>query len=250
VAAVAQTSATGQAATSANANASAGGQEASASSRQTVPAVLTKSVDAKKAKQGDKIEAKAVQDMKGEGGVAIPKGSKLIGHVSEVKAREKGNEDSTLGIAFDSAVLKNGQQVPFHAMIAGVSAPVMAAPGVDMGMDASGTAGPATGPSAAGGPLGGVGNAAGGVVNDAGQAAGRTTGIAGETVGNTAGNMGTTAASATGRNASASMPAMGIPGVTLNASASHQTNGSVFTSNSKNVKLDSGTTLWLRVAKQ
>jgi type IV secretory pathway VirB10-like protein len=37
--------------------------------------------------------------------VVIPKGSRLVGHVTEVKARSKDQATSVVGIAFDRAVL-------------------------------------------------------------------------------------------------------------------------------------------------
>src|SRR6185369_16953901 len=155
------------------------GQTASAASQTTVQAVLTKSIDAKKAKQGDKVEAKTLQDAT-LAGTALPKGTKLIGHVTDAKARAKDGGDSTLAIAFDNAVLKNGQSVPFHAAIVAAAAPVMSAPMPENSMETSGPAAPmgANAPSA-GGPLGGVGNAAGGAVGAAGQTVGGVTRDAG-----------------------------------------------------------------------
>src|SRR5579871_2270608 len=72
-----------------------------------IGAVLTKSVDAKKAKVGDEVEAKTLADVLARGAVAIPKNSKVIGHVTQVKPYAKG-EASALSIQFDHAVLKNG----------------------------------------------------------------------------------------------------------------------------------------------
>src|SRR5439155_2338965 len=83
-------------------------------SGSTINATLTKSVDAKKAKAGDEITAKAQNDVRSGGNVVIPKGAKLIGHVTQAKAREKGESESALGIAFDRAVLKNGQEVALN----------------------------------------------------------------------------------------------------------------------------------------
>jgi hypothetical protein len=45
------------------------------------------------------------------GSVVIPKGSRLVGHVTEVKARSKDQATSVVGIAFDRAVLKNGTEM-------------------------------------------------------------------------------------------------------------------------------------------
>src|SRR5438309_10847552 len=63
-------------------------------------AELSKSIDAKKAKQGDEVVAKAQQAVLSQGKVLIPKGSKIVGHVTQVKPHEKDQPQSELGIAF------------------------------------------------------------------------------------------------------------------------------------------------------
>jgi hypothetical protein len=74
-----------------------------------IPVQLLKTVDAKKAKTGDQVEAKVTQDLKTENGVVImPKDTKVVGHVTEAQARNKEQKESRVGIAFDHAVLKNG----------------------------------------------------------------------------------------------------------------------------------------------
>lgn len=62
---------------------------------------LAKSLDSKKLKQGDEVEAKVAADIHAADGMTIPRGSKVIGHVTEAKARSKGDPESALGIAFD-----------------------------------------------------------------------------------------------------------------------------------------------------
>ncbi len=65
---------------------------------------LRKSLDAKRNKQGDRVEARITQDVKSDGQVFIPKGSKLIGRITQAKARARG--ESALGIVFERAVSK------------------------------------------------------------------------------------------------------------------------------------------------
>lgn len=48
-----------------------------------IPAALSKSVDAKKAKPGDKIEARITMDLLCNGKVVTPRDTKVIGHVTE-----------------------------------------------------------------------------------------------------------------------------------------------------------------------
>ena len=246
------TSATGQANSATSATAGAAGQTATANgqAQQTLQAELTKSIDAKKAKTGDKVEAKTIGAFKGAGDVNIPKGSKLIGHVTDVKARAKGSEESALGIAFDNAVLKSGRTVPLHALIMAAAAPrPVAPPTADSGMDSASNAGASAPAGSAGGPLGHVGNTVGGVAGSAGNAVG---GVASQTTG-AVGAMGSDVGSTLGTRNTAGLNAgnvAGLPGVSLSAQASNQTNGSVFRSSSQNIKLDSGTTLLLKVATE
>src|SRR5690349_4298413 len=144
----------------------------------TILATLSKSVDAKKAKQGDEITARAAQNVVSNGSVVIPRGSKLIGHVTDAKAREKGQNESSLGIAFDKVVLKNGQEVPLQASIRAISAApnnnAANSPMPDMGGAGVDTAGPANGGmngdmgSRNGAPIGGPSNSTGSTVGTPG----------------------------------------------------------------------------------
>src|SRR5450755_1828943 len=71
-----------------------------------ISAELSKPVDVKKAKVGDKVEARSVVDVLSNGQVLIPKGSKIIGHVSGDKPRSRDSQDSTVGIVFDTLSIK------------------------------------------------------------------------------------------------------------------------------------------------
>src|SRR5258708_22072880 len=189
-----QSQASGSAAqqTSASADKS-GAQAASASQVQagsTVQAELVKPLDANKNKVGDEVVAKTTHDVKSGGRLIVPKGSKLIGHVTEVKAHSKDQATSELGIAFDHAVLKNGTEMPLTLGIQAIGRSQASASGIeDDSMMTSGAAG-AVGsssarPSGGGGMLGGVRSTAGGVGNTAGGTAGtagNTTGAAGGAV--------------------------------------------------------------------
>jgi hypothetical protein len=246
------TSASGQASTATSATAGVAGQAASANgqAQQTLQAELTKSIDAKKAKTGDKVEAKTIGAFKGAGDVNIPKGSKLIGHVTDAKPHAKGSEESTLGIVFDNAVLKGGQTVPLHALIMAAAAPrPVAVPSPDSGMDSGSNTGPSAPAGSSGGPLGRVGNTVGGVTGGVGNDVG---GIASQTTG-AVGGMGNDVGSTLGTQNTAGLnggKVAGLPGVSLSSQGSNQTSGSVFRSSSQNVKLESGTTLLLKVATE
>ena len=246
----------------ANANAS-GGNENSASvngasvntstagslaAGTTIPATLSKPVDARKAKSGDQVMAKTTQDVRSDSGVVIPRGSRLVGHVTDAKARAKGDSESALGIAFDHAVLRNGQEIPLNASIKALAASAnnaSASMGDDtlggsssssLGSDVSGA--PAS--RGGGGLLGGAGNAVGGAASGVGNTAANVGASAGGAV------SGTTRGAA-GQLTSQSQGVIGLNGLSLNSAASNSTSGSVITSTGKNVKLDSGTQMLLQV---
>ena len=100
------------------------GASGALSSGTTLQAELTKSIDAKKAKPGDEVTAKLTQDVKADGKVVLHKGSKLVGHVTEAQAKTKENSESKLGVVFDKAVLKGGEEMAFNGAIQALAAPV------------------------------------------------------------------------------------------------------------------------------
>src|SRR5712671_2876648 len=184
----AQASGSGSASTSANANAgkgstgisngssSASSSQANVASGTKIDAMLANSLDAKKSKPGDKVEARTTQDVKQDGKVVMKKGTRLTGHVTQAQARESGQSQSQLGILFDHAVLSNGEEVPFNATVQALAAAesaTSATSGADDMMASGGGMGAVSGTSRGGGGLvGGVASTAGGtagtVVNTAG----------------------------------------------------------------------------------
>jgi hypothetical protein len=254
--------------TNANANGSAS-QNASASTSELqipsgtkVPAVLDKSIDSRKCKQGDQVVAKTTSDVMSNGKVIIPRNSKLIGHVTEASATANGQSDSKLGIVFDKAMLRNGETVPMQARIQALAAPAVSAASsmsddsmaaAPMGGGSTATSGRAGG-GGLGSTVGGVTNTVGSTAGAVGSTAGNVAGSAGSTVdsttGATVGAVGRTAggtASATGALSGNSTGVIGLKNLQLNSDASNATNGSVITSPGKNVKLDSGSRLVLDV---
>jgi hypothetical protein len=79
-------------------------------------AELSKTVDAKKAKVGDPVNAVLVADVVSHGKIVVRHDSKLIGHVTEVKAHTKETPESRLGIVFDRVITKDGE-VPFQSLL-------------------------------------------------------------------------------------------------------------------------------------
>ena len=193
----------------------------------TVQAELLKAVDAKKAKPGDEVVAKVTQEVKANDKVVLPKGSKVMGKVTQAQGRAKGQDESELGLVFDSAVLKDGTQVPISFTIQAVanSSGAMAQAALDA--QASSTsismANNAPGGGMAGRPgLGSQAQGAPGADLHAGNAASTDHG---------------------GQVTSTSRGVIGLPGLTL-------ASGTLITSSTNNVRLEGQTRFLLRVNGQ
>jgi type IV secretory pathway VirB10-like protein len=112
-----QAQASGSTSASTSASAQNGQANASLASGTAFNAALSSPVDSKKCKPGDAVDAHTTEAVKSEGKTVIPKGSKLVGHVTQASARAKGQAESSLGIVFDKAILKNGQEIPLNVAI-------------------------------------------------------------------------------------------------------------------------------------
>src|SRR5229473_2620214 len=246
-----QAQASGNASASTSASAQNGQANGSLATGSAFNAALSSPIDSKKCKPGDAVTAHTTEAAKSEGKTVIPKGSKLVGHVTQASARAKGESESALGIVFDKAILKNGQEVPLNVAIQAIASAQSGASTAGSDMDAMG----GMGASAAGrGALGGVGSATGGAVGTVTNTAANVGGVASGAA-NTAANAGGSVAGASkgavgglnaaGQLATNSQGVFGLSGLNLNAAASNATEGSVITSAGKNVHLDSGTRMLL-----
>src|SRR3989442_12166063 len=98
----AQASGSASASTAASAqNAQANGSLASGTAFN---AVLSSPIDSKKCKPGDAVNAHTTEAVKSEGKTVIPKGAKLVGHVTQASARAKGESGSAPGIGFAKTI--------------------------------------------------------------------------------------------------------------------------------------------------
>ena len=166
-----------------------------------------------------------------------------------------GQSQSSLGIAFDRAILKGGHELPLHAGIQALAASRAVASASANQMEADAMAsrgGSAYGHSSASRPgmIGGVGSTVGATAGTATNTAATVPGgAATSAAGNTAGSA---AASAhlTSQLTASSTGVIGMPGLTLNTQSSTAAQGSVITSSKKNVHLDGGTQMVLRVNSQ
>ncbi len=85
-----------------------------------MPAELTKSLDSKKLKEGDQVTAKITAELHTKDGGTIPRGSTLTGHVTEAKARSKGDPQAALGIVFDKLTTPDGKTMPVKGVLQAV----------------------------------------------------------------------------------------------------------------------------------
>jgi hypothetical protein len=201
-----------------------------------LPVQLTKSVDAKKAKKGDEVVAKVTQDLRNNAGtVVVPKDTKIVGHVTEAEARSKEQNESQVAIAFDHAVMKNGEQMQMPMSIQAIIAPPNRNPADASAAQPSSYPGSGTGGAPAGG--GGRSGSMGGTAPTAPSTA-QTSGSA--PAGADAGTQAQQPITGDTKGV------VGIANLKLSA-APDPTQGSVVSSEKNNVKLDDGTFLLLRV---
>jgi hypothetical protein len=223
---------------------------------------LSQTLKAKKLKVGDKVTAEVSQDVLSHGKVIIPVETKLLGHVTEVSARDSTHPESRLGIVFDRILLKHFHDIDFEAVVQTVSQPVIRRSRVDE-------------PSQMLPP-----SMVGGVSRDAPTGpTGRTNSPTSSRNSGSSGAGGATSASvatfqvpltvkqspsthvdssaalletaATGKPMSIGMPqgVFGLKGLSLSTGPSASTPGPVIVSNTDNVKLDFGTQILLQVLK-
>lgn len=229
-------------ATTAQGGAQANGTIDSLPSGTIISAELSSSVDSKKTKAGDVVTAHITEAVKEDGKTVIPKGARLVGHITQATARAKGDAESTLAIQFEKAVIKNGQEIPLSVWIKAIAAEprsvyqpgpeqntMAGTPGAGqspMGSGRSTMGGPPTATLPPVGPTGGGGGAA--------SDADRTTGSPGGL--NTSGQL-----------TPNSRGVFGLDGVQLATDGSNASQGSLITSSGKTLHLDSGTRLLLAV---
>jgi hypothetical protein len=211
--------------------------EASLAGGTAINAVLNSSIDAKKAKPGEQITAHTIDAVKSaDGRTILPKGTKLIAHVTQASARSKEQGESMLAIQFDKAVLKDGQEVPLNnAVLQAVAAPpqetsnfsgsdtdrigtLAGAPSNNPSMSGSRGARPEGIPNVQPYPNDNANGTRSGESNGAGPLPANARGV------------------------------YGYDGVRMSTNANGQ--GTVLTSNNKNVHLDGGTRLLLTVQPQ
>jgi len=227
-----------------------------------VSAQLTKKIDTKNAKVGDEVLAKTTSNAQLTDGTKVPKGTKLMGQVTEVQAKQGAEKSSHLAFAMNKAILHDGREVPMHAMLTSVAPPMESTMTAD---DLGTSAGPISGSggvsgggraSGGGGLLGGAGRSTGGVVSSAGSMVGNTTNGIGSmtssalrtTEGVGASGMGAVAnAGSTAATRLDHVAVPNMPGVMLSSATDSTSSGSL-DAQGRNIALESGTQMTMQVA--
>lgn len=204
-----------------------------------VNAELQGSLDAKHAKVGDAVVLKTTEKMTTADGTAIPRGTRLVGHVTLVQAHGKDSPDSAIAMVIDRAELKGGGSVGIYTEVRAVSAPVLAAP-----LDSAGSTDEPGGNSVGGGRSGsglrmgsGVGGV-GGVANTGNHSVNGQGTSANDSV--RASNAALEAVAGTGEAGTGGTHGTTIPGLMLTGDATGRTSGTL-TARRENVHLESGT---------
>ncbi len=205
----------------------------------TMNAVLNSSIDSRKLKVGDAVSARTMDAVKLDGKIVIPKGAKLIGHVTQASARGKGDATSVVGIKFDKAVVKKNEELGVNLWIRAIAAEPRV--GFQNGPDPNAMASPGTA-AAAGSPM------------KSATAPIPTPARVGDNGNSNAGGSGMPAGSSgtgegglnpNGEFSANSRGVYGLDGLSLNTDASNVDEGSLITGSGKSVQLDGGTRLLL-----
>ena len=189
---------------------------------------LDKTIDAKKAQVGDQVLGHTTDDLHSDPPGLTNKGCKIIGHIVAVTPHQ-GDTASTMTVVFDKMILKDGYEMKLPATIQAVGFPDTY---VDVNNDQTITK-------------------MGGNVGDTHAQSGNSNPMAniGSGGGDPRGYGGQRMPSSMPSNSDAKLPmnaqgAVGMAGVTLGAGTGQ---GTTLTSQKKNVKIESGMQMILRV---
>lgn len=206
---------------------------------------LQNTIDVRKAKVGDQVVLKTTEAIKSGGRTVVGKGSRLVGHVTEVAQKDKGNGESRVGILFDR--LEQGSlAVPISATISSITSGRASARAnnndrmfeSDTNSSSSARANRSASSSSSGtsssngGLLGGVGGVVNSTTSTVGGVVGGTTSAVGSTVDSTTGAVGNTT-TGVGRS---------LGGIQISESSNTSVEGSsVLSLQGGNLRLEKGT---------
>ena len=207
---------------------------------------LQSTIDARKAKVGDQVVLKTTQAIKSEGRTVVSKGSRLIGHVTEVSQKTKSSGESRIGLLFDR--LEGGSlNMPIAATITSVVNGNARASANNEDLFASDASSASSSRATAGTSRSSSGNSGGvlgGVVNSTtstvGNVVGGTTSAVGSTVDSTTNVVGNTT-TGVGRS---------LGGIQISQSSNTSVEGSsVLSLQGGNLRLEKGTTFNLMLTQ-
>ncbi|MGH9734276.1 MAG: hypothetical protein ACRD8A_06785 [Candidatus Acidiferrales bacterium] len=84
---------------------------------RVIYAELAQTIDVRRAKRGEPIAAKVTLGVLSHGKVLVAEGAKITGHVTEVKIQSEDNSESVLGIVFDRADTTDGKELPLNLTV-------------------------------------------------------------------------------------------------------------------------------------
>jgi hypothetical protein len=208
----------------------------------TIEGHLQNTLDVKNAKVGDSVILKTTKALKENGKTVVPKGSKLLGRVTDVQQRTKSDNNSRLGLLFDRL---EGGDLSSHITASIVSITNASPARLDNTSDAdlfassrssSGSA------SSSGGLLGGGGLPAAGLLGGVSNTVGSTLNTGTAAVGNVAGTASNTLGSASGSVINT------VNGIQINPAVSGSAHSSAtLEAQGRNIRLEKGTTMQLHV---
>jgi hypothetical protein len=85
-----------------------------------IPLSLSTSLDSKKRKSGEEVVVKVAANVSLPGGSVISRGTKVVGHVTEAKARSGGDSESSMTIAFDKINTQDGKTLAISGVMQAV----------------------------------------------------------------------------------------------------------------------------------
>jgi hypothetical protein len=194
----------------------------------TLEGELQSTLDARKTKIGDEVVLKTTKRIRQNGEVVVPKGTKLVGRVTEVQEKTKNAAMSKIGVIFNQLEGKN-LSAPISASVISISQIAASANAAsvfdsDIAGSASSSGNVSGRSNSGGGLLGGVSNTVGGVLNTAANSVGGVTNTAGQTLGGAARTVGNT-----------------VNGISISQSGSASAQGATtLSAEDKNIRLEKG----------
>lgn len=199
---------------------------------------LQNTIDVRKAKVGDQVVLRTTQAIKSEGRTIVGKGARLVGHVTEVAQKTKGNSESHIAILFDR--LEHGSlSLPISVNISSITAVRTSASANSddlFSSSASAEASARSNTSASSANSSGLAGGVGGIVNS-------TTSTVGSVVGGTTAAVGSTVDSTTNAvGANAAGVGRSLGGIQISESSNTSVEGgSLLSLQGGNLRLEKGT---------